>query len=138
MLDPQRRRPEGTSDPLRLALVEPRPRGVVLREVDRRRVRLELADRRGLDLLVAERGGHASDGSAGPTPVLPGGGETEDATSARQDWLRHRLPSPFVERAARFDCGNRRVYVVIANKEACGMSTVEKLQVHPRRCADGP
>jgi hypothetical protein len=44
VLDPQRRRPEGTSDPLRLALVEQRPRRVVLREVNRRRVRPELAD----------------------------------------------------------------------------------------------
>ena len=40
VLDPQRRRAEGASDPLRLALVEPRPRG----HHDRRRLRLELAD----------------------------------------------------------------------------------------------
>ena len=96
VLELQRPRAERGADPRCLALEEPRPLGVVLGEVDRRVVLDELADHRSADLLVAERGGHASDGSAGPTPVLPGGGETEDATPTRQNGLRARAASPCV------------------------------------------
>ena len=73
-------------------------------EVDRGVVLDDLADDPRADLVVAQRSGHASDGNAGPTPVLPGGGETEDATPVRHNRLRpsrsESLPTRWVSAEA--------------------------------------